>query len=90
MCLGTYPFLCPLNVCPFDGKGIVISIMQLLDKMGILEEGVLFEWESDSIPRLDVREVFHIHLERRELRSWPKEIKGSAALTYKSYLFQKR
>jgi len=57
--------------------------------MGILEEGVLFEWESNSIPRLDVREVFHIHLEQKELRSWPKEIIGSAALTCKSYLFQK-
>lgn len=64
-----YPFLCPLNVCPFDGKGVVIGIMQFLDKLGVLEEGVLFERESDSIPRLDVREVFHIQLEQRELRS---------------------
>ncbi len=57
-----YPFFCPLDVCSFDSKSIVISIVQLLDKLTVVEEWILFEGEGDLVARFDIREIFDIHL----------------------------
>ena len=45
----TYPFLCPLDVCSLDSKGIVISIVQLFDKFLVSEIWVFSESEGDLV-----------------------------------------
>lgn len=45
----THPFLCPFNVCPLDSKGIVIGIVQLFDKLLVLEVWVVSESEGDLV-----------------------------------------